>query len=136
MKLLSYRLANISNLPNINRVVPSISFLYCKRFNTGRFPIVKFNHHFCFSKVKTIYNFSIYQPFFITFLFFWYESMPSNCSYTRLSNCFFLASYLGSSLLSRNVLDWNVWIISSLISAGEKKFLNVSSLKIVVNFLM
>ena len=72
MKLLRYHFANISNLPNINCALSFISFffLYRKRLNTGRFPIVKFKHHFCFSKVKRIYNFFIYKPFlFLLFNF-------------------------------------------------------------------
>ena len=48
-------------------------FFYSKRFHAGRFPIVKFKYHFCFSRVKTVCDFFIYFfkfSFFLPFYFF------------------------------------------------------------------
>ena len=142
MKLLRESLANISSLPDMNQVVIFIlfHFFYCKGFTSGRFPIAKFNYHFGFSKVKTIKKIFIYifKPSFLYFILFFFCKNPQHPIPPPFAfhNFFFQAAYVGLSLFSENILDWNVWIISCLNSDGEKKFINVSSLKTVVNFLM
>ena len=89
MKLLRESLGNIISLPDMNLVVTLISFLfYCKGFDAGRFPIVKFNYHFSFSWVKTLNSFFIhvFEPsFFLFFCFFLKESTASNSSSICLS---------------------------------------------------
>ena len=137
MKLLSYHFANMSNLPEINCVVTFISFFfYSKKFNTGRLPIVKFNHHFCFSMVKTIYTFSSINLFFLLFFIF---VIQINAIWLFLHSSFKL--FFSGLVCWFVLIEWKCfrlkcWIISSLNSVGEKRFLNVSSLKIVVNVLM
>ena len=112
------------------------SFFYNKRFNAGRFPIVKLNHHFCFSRVKGIYNLFIY---FFMFSFFWhfYFSHLNQHHLTLVTfffhSVFFLVLHVRPSLFNANILAWYVWIISSLNISGKKNFLNMSSLKIMVN---
>ena len=140
MKLLRESLANISSLPDMNRVVIFIlfHFFYFKGFTSGRFPIAKFNYHFGFSKVKTK-NFastSLNLLFFIFLGFFCKNPQHPIPPPFAFHNFFFQAAYVGLSLFSENILDWNVWIISCLNSDGEKKFINVSSMKTVVNFLI
>ena len=114
-------------------------FFYCKRFNTSRLPIVKFNNHFCFSRVKTLCYFFINALTFFFFFFYFFSFFVRINSiqfslHLSFIVFFFLDSHVGSFLLRTNIFASKTCVISSLNNSGEKKFWQLSCSKVVVIF--